>query len=452
MITNGYRDSYDEIQLHENISIPSKVHVYSLGVEYMRNWFISKFDKLFGEDCFKTVYINGKYIFDDYRRFNRTELIKIEKPALSITPTIDHEYNRDMVDMRLGGLDVLTRRSRFNQHLIIKDYENNYFLRLFMELTKINFVFKIRVSTRAQQIELANIMKYAFRLGSTQKDFVTYDFHLPYEAMLNMASHIGFEVIKPNAENEKKSRPRVKNIAGFLEYLNAHSVYPVSYKMRTVNGNGEFFIRVPDNCTHISNTDTLSLDDGERENQLDNNFHIEMNCVLSIPSPQEYIYYSSESLNLAYKHLDEIAGLYSIRALVPPSKDEHGWDQYISTEYVDEENNVPEIDLTELIEGSDLYRVIRYNIDVLHISPSIFVNVKLFNNQYERIITMDWENMLIKVKEPRMKSDYSQITLYVDLEYMNNHISILDQVNESRMTVKEPNNDVSICNITPTLR
>lgn len=450
MITDAYRDSYDEIQLHENISIPSKVHAYSLGVEYMRNWFINKFDNLFGRDYFRTVYINGKYIFDDYRRFNRTELIKVEKPALSITPTIDYEYNRDMVDVRLGGLDILTRRSRFNQNLIIQDRDNNYFLRMFMELVRINFTFRVRVSTKAQQLEIYNLMKYAFRLGATQKEFVSYDFHLPYEAMLNMASHAGFGVIKPNEENEKKSRPRVSNITEFLKYLNSHSTYPVSYKMRTVNGNSEFFIRVPDNCTHISNLDSLSLDDGERENQLDNNFHIDMSCVLSIPCPQMYIYYSSEALELAYKHLDEIAGLYSIRALVPPSKDEHGWDQYISTEYVDEDNNVPEIDLTGLIEGSDLYRAIKYNVE-LHISPSIFVNVKLFNNQYERITTMDWENMVIRLKEPKLRSDYSQITLYVDMEYMNNQIAIIDRSDSTRMTIKEPKTDVSICSITPTL-
>lgn len=450
MITDAYRDGYDKIELHESISIPSKVHAYSLGVEYMRNWFINKFDEFFGKEYFKTVYINGKYIFDDYRRFNRTQLVKVEKPALSITPTVDYEFDRDTVDLRLGGLDVLTRRSRFNRNMIIQDFDNNYFLQTIMELVKINFVFRVRVSTRAQQLELFNFMKFAFRIGSTQKAFVTYDFHLPYEAMLNMADHAGFEVIKPDSDNEKKSKMRVKNIAGFLQYLNAHSEYPISYKMRTVNGNGEFFVRMPDNCTHISNVDSLSVDDGEREEQLDNNFHIEMNSVLSIPCPQQYAYYSSDALDQAYKMMDDIAGLYSIRALTPPNKDENNWDQYLSTEYVDEERNVEEIDITELIEGSDLYRVIRYNIDSLHISPSIFVNVKLFNNQYEKIINMDWENMIIHMHEPKMRSDYSQITLYVDLEYMNNHIAILDQISDNRMTIKPDKSDVSICNTTPT--
>lgn len=450
MITDAYRDSLDKIELHESISIPSKVHAYSLGVEYMRNWFINKFDEFFGKDYFKTVYINGKYIFDDYRRFNRTELVKVEKPALSITPTVEYDYNRDMVDLRYGGLDVLTRRSRFNKNMILHDYDNNYFLQMFMESVKINFVFKVRVSTRAQQLEMFNFMKFAFRVGSTQKSFVTYDFHLPYEAMLNMASHAGFDIISPTTGNKKQDRMRINNIAGFLQYLNTHSLYPISYKMRTVNGNGEFFVRVPNNCTHISNLDSLSVDDGEREDQLDNNFHIEMNSTLSIPCPQEYIYYSSEALNMAYKELDSIAGLYSIRALTPPNKDENGWDQYLSTEYVDDEQLVSEIDITELVDNSDLYRVIRYNIDSLHVSPSIFVNVKLFNNQHEKIIQMDWENMTIKMKEPKMKSEYSQITLYVDLEYMNNQIAILDNIDSNRMEVKPANNDVSVCSTTTT--
>lgn len=428
MITELSQHGLDNIALHESISIPSKVHVYSLGIEYMRDWFLSKFE----DNFFKTVYINGKHIFDDYRRFNRAELVKVEKPALSITPTVDYEYNRDNVDLRLGGLDVLSRRSRYYQDAIIQDYDNNYFLGMIQELVKINFLFRIRLSTRVQQQDLANYMKYACRVGSTQKSFVDYDFHLPYEVMLNLAKHNGFEIEYPKDDDKDLSYPKIKNIIGFLKYINAHSIYPVSYKLRTVNGKCEFFIRVPDLCTHITNIDPLSLDDGEREEQLDNNFHIEMQCSLSIPCPQEYFFYSSEALDNKFKVQQDTAGLYSFRALVPPNKDEHGWRQFISTEYVDDENHIASIDLTELLEDTDLYKVIKSNIE-MGISPAIFMNIKLYNAQYERDITIDWKNLIIKPDNPKMKSDFSQITIYVDLEYMNDRLKILNETENGRL-------------------
>lgn len=435
-------DDFKDIELFENISIPSKVHVYSLGVEYMREWFLSKF----GDDFFKTIYVNGKHIFDDFRRFNREQIVKVEKPALSIIPTVDYEFDRDTVDMRLGGLDVLTRRSRFKQQAIIQDPDHNLFLNMIMELVKMNFTFKVRVATKAQQDEMYNFMKFAFRVGATQKDFVSCDFHLPYEAMLNIASRTGFEIVSPPEEDRERFSPRVKNIEGFLSYLNSYSLYPISYKMRTVNGRSEFFMRLPAEqcCTHINNIDPLSRDDGEREEQLDNNFHIEMTPILSIPCPQQYFFYSEDALDERYKFKKEIAGLYSFRTLTPPEKDNNGWYRYLYTEYVEEERTIENISIDELLEGSDLYRAIKHVL-TMNISPSIFVNIRLFNRYKEKELSIDWENMIVNIKEPEMKSDYSQIGIYVDLEFMNNQIKILDNADKSRMIVKEQSDGISLC-------
>lgn len=435
-------NEFKDIELYENLSIPSKVHVYSLGVEYMREWFLSKFE----EGYFKTIYVNGKHIFDDFRRFNREQITKVEKPALSIIPTVDYEFNRDMVDLRLGGLNILTRRSRFKQQAIIQDPDHNLFLNMNMELVRMNFTFKVRVSTKAQQDEMYNFMKFAFRVGATQKDFVSYDYHLPYEAMLNIASHIGFEIVSPPEEDKHRFSSRVKNIEGFLSYLNSYSLYPISYKMRTINGRSEFFMRLPAEqcCTHINNTDQLSRDDGEREEQLDNNFHIEMSPILSIPCPQQYFFYSEDALDERYKFKKEIAGLYSFRTLTPPEKDNNGWYRYLYTEYVEEERVVESINIDELVEGSDLYRAIKHVL-TMNISPSIFVNIRIFNRFKEKELSIDWENMIVTLKDSIMKSDYSQIGIYVDLEFMNNQIKILDNANKSRMDVKSLNGDISLC-------
>ena len=58
--------------LYRSICVPSVVQSYSLCIEFMKNWFLSKFDK----DVFKSVYIDGKNIYDDFRSLSKIELLK----------------------------------------------------------------------------------------------------------------------------------------------------------------------------------------------------------------------------------------------------------------------------------------------------------------------------------------------------------------------------------------
>ena len=89
------RKNIHRIRLNSDISVPSNIHGYSIGVEYMQKWFLDKFDK----DFFKTIFVSGKSVFDDYRKLSKQELLSIEKPALSINPLLDIDFNRDFVDL-----------------------------------------------------------------------------------------------------------------------------------------------------------------------------------------------------------------------------------------------------------------------------------------------------------------------------------------------------------------
>ena len=423
MITRKSVHQIQSIQLHDYISIPSEIHPYSLGIEYMRNWFLEQFD----DGYFKTVYVNGKHIFDDYRRFNRERLTKQpEMPALAIIPSVDMAYNRDNVDLQVGGRQVLNRRSRWFQNGLIQDPVNNIFLGMHTKLVQMNFTFRVRVTSRAQQIDLANYMKYAFRVGSTQGKNMSYDFHLPKEIMLNIAQSAGFELEFLN--NEMK----VKDIYSFLDYLNKHSMYPVLYKLRNINGNSEFFIRVPGMYTHITNTDELSIDDGERINQIDNRFHVEMNCILNIPAPQYYYYYSKDEIDKKFKENLNFAGLYKFKDRISPEKDEHGWRQYLSTEYIDDDLSIKTINFEELLENKDLKQVMNHT-KSLFLSPSIFVNFKLFNNQQEIPIKINWDTFDILIdREQDFDINESELTIYVDLQYMNEQLIVLRSMSENR--------------------
>ena len=50
--------------LYRSICVPSSTQSYSLCIEFMKRWFLSKFP----ENTFKSIYVEGKNIYDDYKR------------------------------------------------------------------------------------------------------------------------------------------------------------------------------------------------------------------------------------------------------------------------------------------------------------------------------------------------------------------------------------------------
>lgn len=408
-----------QIRLNSDISVPSTVHGYSLGVEYMKKWFLDKFDK----DYFKTVFVDGKSVFDDYRRLSRKELLKIEKPALSIRSVLDVDYNRDFVDMYPGGLKNFARRTFTYDKAFFSDYDSNTYVMMHMRLMKINFNFRARVKTRAQQIDLFEYMKIAFKNGLTDTDYVDMDFHVPKEIIICLARDNGYEVDKNG---------KVKDVIGFLHYLNAHSGFPFMYKLRTINGNNEFFIKVHHLFMHINCTDPMSLDDGEREGQLDNNFHVEMNCELKIPVPQFYAYYTDHTVELEKSLKRELLGLYNLSDIYQiPEVNDKRWEVLIKTAWENDEYYLDTINFRELIERPDLQKLITHTKNI-GLSPELFLDIHLYNNFKEIYIEIDWDNFDIIVKSV-LDNKQSEIAIYADRGYINEQLLVLEEMNDSRI-------------------
>ena len=113
----------------------------------------------------------------------------------------------------------------------------------------------------------------------------------------------------------------------------------------------------------------------------------------------------------------DTVGLYSLKIPDIPDCDEHGWNQYMTTEYYsDNINEEIDIEMEELFSSSDIYRVIQYTKDIL-ISPSIFMNIKLYNNGNNISYNIDWNTFKIHTNVPIYNHNV-QIVLYTDMEYV----------------------------------
>ena len=88
-----------------DLFIPSYVHSLSIATEFIYNYVLSRFP----ENYFETIHIAGKHPFEDFRKLNRVGLTKAENPAVSLSYTIQYDYNdNNKLQMKIIIYSILT--------------------------------------------------------------------------------------------------------------------------------------------------------------------------------------------------------------------------------------------------------------------------------------------------------------------------------------------------------
>ena len=407
--------------LYRSICVPSTVQSYSLCIEYIKNWFLSKFP----ENFFKTVYLDGKNIYDDFRTLSKIDMLKRQKPSLTITPNIQWDFNNDNLDSYPYGMDLYVQTGRFKDSFF-QCSETSSYMGIGMETLLMPFSFKVRVETRAQQLDLYKYMKMACRVGFTNGEDVDLDFHIPYALMVQLARDNGFEVTSEQLPDDQGTVDIITHVPEFLRWLNTHSSLPFLYKHRTLNGKNEFFLRMRNMYVHIRSND-ISADDGEREGQMTNNFTIEMNIEVRFPAPKMYAYYSNNVHKLKtvygawYQPYGPVTTCYTFKGTDIPDKNRYGWDLYLNTTYEDPEciDNILSINFKSLLED-DMGACI---IDCLDkgVSPAIFCDLIFYNGgEYVRG-KVDWESLTF-TSDDKVRTPGTFIGIYIDKEYVSDFI------------------------------
>ena len=422
--------------LYRSICVPSSTQSYSLCIEFMKRWFLSKFP----ENTFKSIYVEGKNIYDDYRTLDKTALLKRDKPALTITPDLNWDFNNENIDTYPYGMDLYTQTGRFKQSFFSYP-QNNSYLGIGMETILMNFNYKIKLETRAQQLDMYKFIKLACRVGFTCGEDVDLDFHVPYALMLQLARDNGFATSIKSINGEEVEV--ILDVPTFLRWINKYSTIPFLYKFRALNGRNEFFIKMRNMYVHIRPGD-LSADNGEREGQLTNNFMIELSAEVRFPVPKMYAYYSDNAHKLQtiygawYQPNDIITTCYTFKGSIIKDENNYGWPLLLSTTYEEDDdsklNDNLVIELNDLLEG-DIGECIQ---DCLgkSISPSIFCQFVFYNGGEYIDGKIDWENRVFTSSNP-VRSLATYIGIYVDNNFVNNYILRNNERSSTRITESE---------------
>ncbi len=404
-----------------SLCTPSTSSTYSICVEFMRNWFLNKFQPGY----FKSEFISGKNILADYLHKDTLDYIKRNKPALMIIPRMDYTYNRDTSDLYCYGRNTYINRARYND-AFFKDPISQNLLSIEMEQLRIEFQFRIKVSEYNHAMDLYKFLQLSCRSNASEKRYISLDFQVPKEILYAIAKDSHFNIDE--------------NQCIFLRYLNQHSRLPFSYKFRGTKGEFEYFIRMTDMYVHLK-AGEIEVDDGEREGQIDTNYIVSFDTECLFPAPKFYAYYSKSKHTFCMDTTTHPKFVFRNMCFdAIPMVNEKGWNQYLSSDYIEDEKDFDSKKpmvikfkdiLTARSSHNSLFEIAEYTKSIF-ISPGTFIDIKLFNTMSKQEIDVDWNTYTITTKKP-LCTMISQVVLYVDLEYINNFVINHDKAYSTRM-------------------
>lgn len=397
-----------EIQLNKNITVAPLHQSYALCIEYMRHWFLQKFK----DDFFSWVHTDGSHVFGEMAKLDKKKVLthmSDDKAALTIIPTIDDDYNRDRLDQNLFGIDQYINTTKIDK-AFFQDPINHRYILMKMDMMLLNFTYKIKVPSRAIQLDLQKFMKLAFRTNLSETNDLDLDYLMPYPMMLVIAKDLGFKVEKD----------RIVEPIKFLTYLNSRSYIPITYKRVNATAREEYFVRVDHVPVRLLIKD-VAKDDGNKYGHISDDYGIEMQVEVRFPSMQLYVYYTKEDFT-RITFGDEVYAIENTLMMSlhyyddPPPINARGWKLTINAQWEEEKPGSINIDLNDLFNG-ELSQISNYLISK-YISPAVFIDLQLYSGGIKLEPEIDWGEMKLHADNPTGKL-VSTIAIYIDLEYLN---------------------------------
>ena len=186
-----YKDFYKKLKT--NLIIPSSNQAYSMCIEYMSKWFYNKFP----EGFFRSTFLEASNIMDQLRSMSNKQLIGSMKPCAAVSADLDLSFNRESLDLHNMGLTLYSNHCSFRDAFFV-DKKKHLYISLTTELLLMNFQFRIKLDTRALQLDVAKMCQMAFRANGTQKHYNDVDYPVPKELISQIASDSGHVISNNN--------------------------------------------------------------------------------------------------------------------------------------------------------------------------------------------------------------------------------------------------------------
>ena len=389
----------------------SAAHTFGNVVYQIQDWFMN----VFPEKLFKTVHINSKLAHRQIAGVN-SEFIKKTKPMIIFRPRVNWDdqdvfMNNTLMTERIT--DIYNSYAGTNLQNFIEDPRSKYRVKYLLNRQAMQIDVVMYFDTLIEQMNFMGFIKNAFRIDH------------PFFIETALESYLSTDMMKIISEcSQVPIRDPEGSVKPFLDYLNARSAYPITYKMRGSTNSDEFFRYYPANIdTTITN---LSADDGDRSGQIANNYQISLTIKAEFWTTGFYYIFSDKLRN--HKRLT----VSSDTTLVPIFTDiinhedfklNNGW-QMVSQTALKIDNGIEDsIDISPILNKSVRF-AIKYHVD--HGMPlNMLIGIKV-RKQGKLMIQgmdykMDWEHTKLTFYKCNPNFSYS-VLVCVNVKYMNDLI------------------------------
>lgn len=392
--------------------------------------FVTEYVKtLFPKDYFRTVHVSSTIAYRQLSSLTNLnkEFIKKSKPMLIIKPRLEFDdgdvfmsgtyITSRILDNMLGDIDV------GNLQIFINDdrHQDRCAIKFLLNRFRVSFDISVVVETQVEQFNTANFFRNMVRIDRPFMLNTALESHIPRPILEAISKNVEIPIYDDN-----------KSVRPFLEYLNTHSAYPVTYKFKNSTGNDEFFRFYSANLdTIISN---FSIDDGNKKGMVADAHSINFSISTEFFTSGLYYFftYNKDILKEVNGELRTDDPLDKPTSMIPlftvsnlyNETLPNGWKMYTTNLYkIEDGDNILDI---KPVFSMSLLKLIEH-----HISNGIpietFIDIKVMKDSRMLLREMDhyninYTNMTLTTNVVNMYSTY-RLMIYVNTLYINEMVS-----------------------------
>lgn len=416
-----------EVHLYRACSSVSLAHTFGNATAIMTNYI----ESLFTDGYFKTIHTTTKigYREFDFNRNQDKEMSKKRKPMLVIRPRVVLDNNdafladtfktrRFTDDFRSGDYDELQP--------FFEDRKRSIYIKYLLNRLTMDFDITIITSTTMEQLNLANYLKNRVRWEMNFPIYTYLEGHTSRKLYELISNDSGIPILDENG-----------NIRRFLDYVNSHSCYPVTYKLKGSTGNDEFFRYYGTSMDTVFRD--LSIDEGNKKNQVDDEATITFTVRTEFDAAGLYYYYTK---NTAIDDFTDISSfsddevvipVFTVDINYPKTKLPEGYQLYTNVMWHLEDENATEdeVEFGEILSAV-MQRLFEY-CGKNNIPKEPYIHFEIMCNNYQlvegRDFKVDLENMKLRILFCRPNVTY-RLFIYTNVLYCNKLMAYLMDAEE----------------------
>lgn len=386
---------------------------------------------LFPQNYFKTVHISTAIAYKQFSVFqnSRKEILKKSKPMLIIRPRIEMDDSSVFLYdtyLTTNAYNIYMERDFSNLQPFIIDKDNEIEIKYLLNRLKMTFDISIITETQMDAINQAHFLKN--RIDFNYSHFIPahLESYVPRELLNVVAKDIGVPMYGKDG-----------SVRDFVRYLNDHSMYAVSYKMKNSTGNDEFFRFYPASIDTMFSG--LNVEDANKKGMITDSCAVSFSVTTEFFGAGLYYFFTKKNqiidkfvMDMTTENKDHIIPIYTQQNLFV-SKFGAGWNVYTAPMYRVDDTDVDNMDISSIFNNS-LRGVMQYHKQHgIPFDTCIRVEV-MKDNRYlipNAEYVLDFDEFTLTTLNCNYKSTY-RIIVHVNTAYINGLINEVFDLSKER--------------------